>query len=373
VAPGTILPKQATVLRGKVNTREGLPLSGVRITVLHHAEFGSTLSRIDGAFDMAANGGKLLAVSYEKSGFIPIQRQVYAPWQDYVLLPDVEMIPFDTQVTAIDLNSGALVQVAQGSLVTDADGSRRASLLFSGGTTANMEMANGAIQPLNNLHVRASEYTIGPDGPAAMPAVLPAQSMYTYAVELSVDEAVAAAVEHRSKQQGENHAPDPPGNWGPWKAQIGVRQKLKEEQTDCCEDGAGKKEAGAENQGDAILGSLEANEGDGREDESEKAADDLEVTLEKRIRFDGNATQPIGGSDDKEEASSMREENRRATAAMLERCLGHNPFFQNAMVPRAGAYLIRLLSSLGRCHRTKERVSEEIPSCGFRDLYKSAG
>ena len=131
------------------------------------------------------------------------------------------------------------------------------------------------------------------------------------------------------EQQGENHAPDPPSNWCPGKAQIGVRQELKEEQADCCEDGAGKKEAGPENQGDAILSSLEANEGHGREDESEKAADDLEVTLEERIRFDGNATQPIGGSDDKKKARCMREENRRATAAMLERCLGHNPFFQN--------------------------------------------
>src|SRR5262249_40601297 len=82
--------------------------------------------------------------------------------------------------------------VAQGSLVTDADGSRRATLLFSGGTTATMEMANGTTQPVSDLHVRASEYTIGPAGPATMPGLLPAQSLYTYAVELSADEAVAA-------------------------------------------------------------------------------------------------------------------------------------------------------------------------------------
>src|SRR2546422_177695 len=81
--------------------------------------------------------------------------------------------------------------------------------------------------------------------------------------------------------------------------------------------GAGKKEAGAENQGDAILGSLKTNESHGREDKSQKTTDDLEVALEKRIRLDGDATQPVGGSHDKEEAGGMREENCCATAAML--------------------------------------------------------
>src|SRR5262249_26078376 len=37
-----------------------------------------------------------------------------------------------------------------------------------------------------------TEYTVGANGPAAMPAQLPPSSGYTYAVELSVDEAVAA-------------------------------------------------------------------------------------------------------------------------------------------------------------------------------------
>ena len=91
------------------------------------------------------------------------------------------------------------------------------------------------------------------------------------------------------------------------------------------QDGAGKKEAGAENQGDAILGSLKTNEGQSRKDESQKTADDLEVALEQRIRLDGNATQPVGGTDDKEEACGMREENCCATAAMLERGLDHDP------------------------------------------------
>jgi RHS repeat-associated protein len=55
-----------------------------------------------------------------------------------------------------------------------------------------MVMPDGSTQPLTTLHVRATEYTIGANGPQAMPAELPPASGYTYAVELSVDEALAA-------------------------------------------------------------------------------------------------------------------------------------------------------------------------------------
>ena len=56
VAPGTIEPVQVAVLRGKVSDSSGAPLSGVIITVLNHPEFGQTLSRTDGMFDLAVNG-----------------------------------------------------------------------------------------------------------------------------------------------------------------------------------------------------------------------------------------------------------------------------------------------------------------------------
>lgn len=49
-----------------------------------------------------------------------------------------------------------------------------------------------ATQPLTTLSIRATEYTVGANGPQAMPAELPPTSAYTYAVELSADEAMAA-------------------------------------------------------------------------------------------------------------------------------------------------------------------------------------
>ncbi len=192
VAPGTIEPQRAAVLRGKVTNRQGAALSGVQITILSHPEFGSTLSRADGVFDMAVNGGGLLTVTYQKAGFLPAQRQVTVPWQDYAFLPDVVLIPLDTQVTTVDLTAAVPMQVARGSAVTDSDGTRRATVLFPQGTQAAMVMPDGSTQPITTLSVRATEYTIGPNGPAAMPAALPPTSAYTYAVEFSADEAVAA-------------------------------------------------------------------------------------------------------------------------------------------------------------------------------------
>jgi RHS repeat-associated protein len=197
---GTIDPVRAAVLRGKVMTRDGAPLSGVQITVLNHSEFGQTLSRADGAFDMAANGGGLLTVDYQKTGFLPAQRQVNVPWQDFAVLPDVIMVPLDPQVTPINLNAGAM-QVARGSMMTDSDGTRRATLLIPQGTTANLVMPNGSTQAITALNVRATEYTVGPNGPKAMPAALPPTSGYTYAVELSADEAIAAGAKNVSFSQ----------------------------------------------------------------------------------------------------------------------------------------------------------------------------
>ena len=143
-------------------------------------------------FDMAVNGGGVLTIRYEKEHYLPVQRPVQAPWRDYAWLPDVVMIPYDDQVTAIDLAGSAEVQAAHGSLVTDERGSRQATLLFAPGTQAAMVLPDGRTQPLTTLHVRATEYTVGPNGQAALPGELPPTSGYTYAVELSVDEAVAA-------------------------------------------------------------------------------------------------------------------------------------------------------------------------------------
>lgn len=192
VGTDTIQAYRCAVLRGKALNKDNVPLSGVTITILNHPEFGKTKSRADGMFDMAVNGGGLLTVNYQKEGYLSAQRQVDAPWEDYAWLPDVVMIPVDAQVTAIDLSSSVEMQVTVGSTVEDDDGVRTAAILFPEGTTAEMVLPNGTTQELTSLNVRATEYTMGENGPESMPAPLPPQVGYTYCVEMSVDEALAA-------------------------------------------------------------------------------------------------------------------------------------------------------------------------------------
>lgn len=190
VAPGTIDVKRAAVIRGKALDKQNNPLPGVTITVLNHPEFGQTRTRDNGQFDLAVNGGGLLTVDYQKDGYLPMQRQVNAPWQDYVFAEDAVLIQQDAKVSRINLNDTTQVfQVAQGSPVSDADGTRQATLLIPQGTQAQVYNPDGTTRQVTGLNLRLTEYTVGTNGPESMPAPLPPASTYTYAVELRAEEA----------------------------------------------------------------------------------------------------------------------------------------------------------------------------------------
>jgi len=192
VAPGTIDVPRAAVIRGRVLGIDGAPLPGVTVTVHAHPEYGSTHTLADGSFAMVVNGGGPLVVRYEAAGHLSLSRQLDMPWQDYAMAPDVVLTPVDPQVTVVDLAGQTGVVAARGSAITDADGARQVTVLVPPGTAAAMILPGGAAVPLTTVSLRATEYTVGEHGPAAMPATLPPASGYTYAVELSVDEAMAA-------------------------------------------------------------------------------------------------------------------------------------------------------------------------------------
>lgn len=191
VAPGAINPIRISVLRGRVIDREGRPLPGVSVSIQDHPQYGRSTSRSDGWYDIVVNGGDRVLVNLEREGYLPSQRHVTAEWQEFASVPEVVLVQLDPQVTRVDLSADSL-QVARGSVQTDADGSRQATLIFEPGTGAQMLMADSSLVPLTTLDVRATEYTVGEGGPSAMPGPLPATSAYTYAVELSVDSALSA-------------------------------------------------------------------------------------------------------------------------------------------------------------------------------------
>ncbi|HEY2091288.1 MAG TPA: BPSL0067 family protein [Thermoanaerobaculia bacterium] len=188
VAPNAIVDNRAAVVSGRVLDATGAPLPGVSVTTAQHPEFGQTVTRADGRYDFVWNGGGPLHLTFTKAGYISSDRMVTTRWNQQKPVDDVVLVAYDGAVTTITAGAGAM-QVAQGSSVTDSSGTRRATILFPSGTTATLANADGTTTPASTLHVRATEFTVGVNGPKAMPALLPSNSGYTYCVELSVDEA----------------------------------------------------------------------------------------------------------------------------------------------------------------------------------------
>jgi RHS repeat-associated protein len=190
--PGAAIdPKRICVLRGQVVDTDGSALPNVTLSVAGDASPGVARTRLDGHFDYAINGGGEISLRYTKPGYKPVQRFVVCSWKDYAQAPDVVMTRLDPAVTSIALGSSSF-QVARGSFVQDADGMRRATILVPPHTGASFVFPDGSQTPYaGELSVRATEFTVGPNGPKAMPGALPATSGYTYAVDLSADEAIA--------------------------------------------------------------------------------------------------------------------------------------------------------------------------------------
>ena len=190
VAAGMIEAKRAAVIRGKVLDKDNKPVSGVTVSIKDHTEFGQTLTREDGQYDLAVNGGGVLTVNLTKDGFLPAQRTLAdVPWQNYVNVDDAMLLAKDSTVATLDLSLPEAIKVAQGSTVTDADGSRQAALMIPQGITALAYNPDGTTHNLSQLNMRFTEYTVGDNGPKQMPGPLPPTSAYTYAVDISTDEA----------------------------------------------------------------------------------------------------------------------------------------------------------------------------------------
>ena len=180
------------VVRGSVFNESNAPLDGIVVSVADHPEFGSTVTRADGAFDLAVNGDSVLGLNFRKPGFLPLQRTVSVPRQDFVVMDPVVMKAADTNESHLVLGGAAgVMQVARGSWVSDDDGIRRASVMIPPGTSAAVLGHDGTTQQIASLTTRFTEYTAGTNGPAAMPGDLPPAVAYTYAVELGADEAIA--------------------------------------------------------------------------------------------------------------------------------------------------------------------------------------
>ena len=187
-------PRRVAIVRGRVLDRNGDPLPGARVELRAGPEYGHTFSRVDGHYDLVTNGARSVDVMFSAPGFLPIQRRVSIRPQDWTRVSDVALTPLDVG-TPVEFGQPQ-AQAAESSVVTDHRGTRRVTAILPAGVTAEMIMPDGSVVPITEpTLLRMTEYTVGEDGPSAMPGDLPPTQMYQWAAELSLDTALAAGAD----------------------------------------------------------------------------------------------------------------------------------------------------------------------------------
>jgi len=198
VAPDLLVPEQAALVSGYVkyrdpNTGQSVPAESVLVQVHGHPRFGKTLTRADGRYDLVLNGGGEFVITFDPAsspgleGFLPADRRVKARWAETTTSQDVVLVKTDDG-EIVDFPGGLSYQVVSGPPKSDESLQRQARLFFPPGIVAFSTDEDGVKMPITGSRmVSATEYTVGSDGPDAMPADLPPQTAYTYALELTVD------------------------------------------------------------------------------------------------------------------------------------------------------------------------------------------
>ncbi|XP_037506550.1 teneurin-m isoform X1 [Rhipicephalus sanguineus] len=82
---------RVSVIRGRVTGKEGNGIVGIRVSVATDPQFGFTLTRNDGWFDILVNGGGAVTLQFQRNPFHPIKRTVLVPWNTIVVMGHVEM------------------------------------------------------------------------------------------------------------------------------------------------------------------------------------------------------------------------------------------------------------------------------------------
>ncbi len=189
--------KRIAIVRGRVVGRSGEPLGGVKVEVAGQPKWGYTVTRPDGLFDLAVNGGSQLLLSMSRDGFLTAERAVRPDWQSYESAPEVGLVEEGKAVTRVAVDASG-EQAAEGDVVEDDFGKRRPVAVFVSGTKATARLPDGSEQALGELHVRLAEYPFERpaaddlDEPARFSAgTAPHAGGLSWGVEATIDEAQA--------------------------------------------------------------------------------------------------------------------------------------------------------------------------------------
>ncbi|MEQ2270191.1 Teneurin-3 [Xenotaenia resolanae] len=98
------LSSLVSIIRGQVLTSDGTPLIGVNVTFVHYPDHGYTITRKDGMFDLLANGGASLTLSFERAPFITQYRTVWVPWNVFYVMDTLVMKKEENDIPSCDLS-----------------------------------------------------------------------------------------------------------------------------------------------------------------------------------------------------------------------------------------------------------------------------
>ncbi|XP_034043467.1 teneurin-3 isoform X3 [Thalassophryne amazonica] len=93
-----------SIIRGQVLTADGTPLIGVNVTFVHYPNHGYTVTRQDGMFDLLANGGASLTLSFERAPFLTQYRTVWVPWNVFYVMDTLVMKKEENDIPSCDLS-----------------------------------------------------------------------------------------------------------------------------------------------------------------------------------------------------------------------------------------------------------------------------
>ena len=190
VTANAIDDKSAALVSGKVRDAAGQPIGNAVVKFKNAPQYGSTSTRADGQYDLVVNGTQNLILHVERNTYFSVDRTVSVDRNQTLKLDDIVLKRADFRATAVTLGGGG-IQEASSSVSNDADGQRQMVAMVPPNTDADVLYADGSTAPLTSMKLRMTEYTVGPDGHAAMPGPLPPTTAYTYATEISADEALA--------------------------------------------------------------------------------------------------------------------------------------------------------------------------------------
>ncbi|XP_041112039.1 teneurin-1-like isoform X2 [Polyodon spathula] len=107
VLPGDVPfdSSRACVIRGQVVAVDSTPLVGVNVSFLRHVDYGYTISRQDGSFDLMAVGGISVTLIFERAPFITERRTLWLPWNQFVVVDKVVMTRVETAELTCDVSN----------------------------------------------------------------------------------------------------------------------------------------------------------------------------------------------------------------------------------------------------------------------------